>query len=264
MRFTLGCIPFLGYHHKLIFIFLLAIVFVSLLLAGCTSSTSVTRLNIYLVSLSYHASDSPSAPPPLVNPSVADTFKSMAPNTSLEIRAGYFALCIKYSGSEWSCSGDVTSLVQRLEPDQDPANLIWHAANFKDTIVFYGLILAAVALLVVAIGILMTFPGWHEEIDDDGSERDVKPFPSRQLSYAATLLSIFASTLALLSMLWQHVASVTFVTNVENMTYLLAKGQVGAVGLSLGWLAVGAMVLGSTGLLVMILSIRLLDRLTDD
>lgn len=109
----------------------------------------------------------------------------------------------------------------------------------------------------------MTFPGWHEEIDDDGSERDVKPFPSRHWSYTATILSTLASILALLSMLWQHVASVTFVTNVENMTYLLAKGQVGAVGLSLGWLAVGAMVLGSTGLLVMILSIRMLDRLTD-
>lgn len=117
---------------------------------------------------------------------------------------------------------------------------------------------------MAVIFIIMTFPGWHEEIDDSGSERDVKPFPSRRLTAVAALLSTFGSILALLSMLWQHVASVTFVTNVENMTYWLVKGHVGAVGLVLGWLAVGAMILGSVGLVVTDLSITLLDRLTDD
>lgn len=123
---------------------------------------------------------------------------------------------------------------------------------------------AAIVLLVVVIGILMTFPGWHEEVGDSGSVMDVNPFPSRSLSSTAALLSILASFLALLSMLWQHVASVTFVTDVENMTYRLVQGHVGAVGLALGWLAVGGMLLGSTGLLAMILSLSLLDALTDD
>lgn len=123
---------------------------------------------------------------------------------------------------------------------------------------------AAIVLLVVVIGILMTFPGWHEEIDDSGSARDIKPFPSRSVTSTASLLSILASFLALLSMLWQHVASVTFVTDVENMTYRLVQGHVGVVGLALGWLAVGIMLLGSTGLLVMIFSLNLLDALTDD
>lgn len=255
--------PFLGYRHLVIFLFLLAIVFFSLLLAGCTSSTSVTRLNVYLISLSYHESHSPTAPS-LVNPAIAETFISLSNNTSLEVRAGYFALCLRSSGNAWSCSRDATILAKRLQPDQDPANLIWQAASFKDTIIFYGLILAAIALLVIVIAILMTFPGWHEDTDDAGSEVDVKPFPSRTLSTIATLLSTFASALALLSMLWQHVASVTFVTNAENMTYRLVKGRVGVVGLALGWLAVFTMIAGSIGLVVMILSVRLLDRLTDE
>ncbi|KAL9020721.1 MAG: hypothetical protein Q9185_002037 [Variospora sp. 1 TL-2023] len=157
----------------------------------------------------------------------------MSNNASLDIRAGYFALCLRHAKSEWNCSGNATSLVQRLQPDQDPANLIGHAASFKDDIVFYGLIVAAIVLLVVVIGILMTFPGWHEDSDDGGSAMDVKPFPSSSLSSTAALLSILASFLALLSMLWQHVASVTFVTDVENMTYRLVQGHVGAVGLAL-------------------------------
>ena len=111
----------------------------ALLLAGCTSSASVTRLNVYLASLSYGSSDAPSAPSPLVNPGIAGTFESMSQNASLEVRAGYFALCARHSGSEWSCSGDAVDLMERFQPDQDPANLIWHAANFKDTIVFLGL-----------------------------------------------------------------------------------------------------------------------------
>lgn len=124
--------------------------------------------------------------------------------------------------------------------------------------------LAAVALLVLAIGLLMTFPGWHEDVNDYGSEIEVKPFPSRDLSQLATALSILASAIALLSMLWQHVASISWVTAVDNSTYGVVEGHVGVVGLVLGWIAVAAMMLGSTGILVMILSIRLLDKLTDD
>lgn len=117
---------------------------------------------------------------------------------------------------------------------------------------------------MVVICILATFPGWQEEIDDDGSIVDVKPFPHRGLLAVAALLSVLASILALLSMLWQHTASVTFVTNVENMNYRLVKGHVGAVGLALGWLAVGAMLLGSAGLVVIISAIRVLDKSTSE
>ena len=110
----------------------------------------------------------------------------------------------------------------------------------------------------------MTFPGWHEETDDRGSERDVKPFPSRPVLSTAVLLSIFASTLAIVSMLWQHVASVTFVTSAEDTAYGTIKGEVGMVGLVLGWIGAAVMAIGTCGLVVLYLSVSVLDRLIDD
>lgn len=109
----------------------------ALLLAGCTSSASVTRLNIFLISLSYQLKDSPGAPTQ-VNPGIADTFRSLSNDTSLEARAGYFGVCMKHSGGAWVCSRDASNLAKLLQPDQDPANLLWQIAIFKDTIVFYG------------------------------------------------------------------------------------------------------------------------------
>lgn len=114
---------------------------IALLLAGCTSSQSLSRLNIYLVSLSYQINgDSPDAPHhPLVNPSLAGSLKSMTNATSLEVRTGYFALCFRQSGEEWTCGDDPSTLTKQFHPDDDPFNLIWQTADFKDTIVFYGL-----------------------------------------------------------------------------------------------------------------------------
>lgn len=128
----------------------------------------------------------------------------------------------------------------------------------------FDLRLAAVALLVIVICLLTTFPGWHEEVDENGSAMDVKTFPSRTVTLLATVLSTFASALVLLSVFWQHVASVAFVTTVQNMTYGTVKGHVGAESLVLGWIAVATMMLASCCLGVMRLSISLLDRLVDD
>ena len=63
----------------------------------------------------------------------------MVNSTSLEVRAGYFALCVKYADGIWDCNSDVATLAARLEPADDPLNLIWQSAKFRDSIVFYGL-----------------------------------------------------------------------------------------------------------------------------
>ena len=118
--------------------------------------------------------------------------------------------------------------------------------------------------MVVVLCILLTFPNWHEEIDDKGSERDVKPFPNREATKLAIALLITASWLAVLSMLWEHVASVAAVTTIENMAYGTVKGKIGAAGLILGWLAVAMIMIGTFGLVVMAASIHNLDILTDD
>lgn len=74
-----------------------------------------------------------------MNPSIVDSLKTISNDTSLEVRTGYFALCTRHSGRDWACSRDVSSLTKHLQASQDPANLVWQVENFKDTIVFYGL-----------------------------------------------------------------------------------------------------------------------------
>ena len=48
------------------------------------------------------------------------------------------------------------------------------------------------------------------------------------------------------------------------MAYGSVKGEVGAAAMALGWTALVFLVIPSVGLLVMILSIRLLDELIDE
>lgn len=127
--------------------------------------------------------------------------------------------------------------------------------------------IAAIALALIAFCLLLTFPGWHTETDDDDdncSEREVKPFPSRQVSEIALAASTFASMFALVSMMWQHTASVAAATTAQDLGYGTVKSEIGTAALALGWLGFALMVLTTISLLVMILSIRILDLLTDE
>ena len=72
--------------------------------------------------------------------------------------------------------------------------------------------------------------------------------PSMSLVVSATAVCSFASALALLSMVWQHVASIAFITAVQNMTYGGVRGNVGVAGLVLGWFAVATTICISAGL----------------
>ena len=121
----------------------------------------------------------------------------------------------------------------------------------------------AVALAFVTIGLLSTFPGWHEETDERGSLRDVKPFPSKSVSRIALGTSLLASLLALVSMMWQHTASVAAATTAEDLTYGAVKSQVGAASMALGWTGLALLAISAIGLLVMILSLSLIDHFTE-
>ena len=124
--------------------------------------------------------------------------------------------------------------------------------------------IAAVALALVSLCLVLTFPGWREQTDDDGSDREVKPFPSRPVSQLALAASTLASMLALVSMIWQHTASVAAATTAQNLGYGTVKSAVGSTSLALGWVGFALMALAAIALFVMISSIRLLDQLTDD
>lgn len=154
-----GLVPFLGYHHILMFLIAAGIILLcksfpslkiavhrarvltslslclaALLLAGC-SSTSPGIPNIFLISL-YYQSYPPSFDPAQVDPGVTTAIANIVGQAVLEVRVGYFGICINPDGGSFLCSNNASSLASQVSVDQDPLNLIWVASTFKDSIVF--------------------------------------------------------------------------------------------------------------------------------
>ncbi|CAF9907567.1 hypothetical protein IMSHALPRED_005570 [Imshaugia aleurites] len=265
MRFVMSfrrVVPFLGYHHVLMILIAIAIILLSLLLAGCSSSSPLIP-NIFLISL-YYKSYPPSFDPSQVDPGVTTAIANIVGQAQLEVRVGYFGICINPDGGSFLCSNNASSLATQVSVDQDPLNLIWVANTFKDNIVFPYLIIVAIVLAFVCFLLLATFPGWHEEHDDNGSDREVKPFPSRPVSQVALALIFVASVFVLVSVLWQHTASVGASTIAQDLGNGSVRSGVGTAAMILGWFGFALLIIVTIGLLVMILSIRILDQLTDD
>lgn len=123
-----------------------------------------------------------------------------------------------------------------------------------------ALILAFFTFLLLA-----TFPGWHEEHDArTGSDIDIKPFPSRPVSQVALALIFISSIFVLVSVLWQHTASVAAAQVAKDFGNGSVKSGVGTSAMVLGWFGFALLIIVTIGLLVMILSIHLLDKLTDE
>lgn len=121
----------------------------------------------------------------------------------------------------------------------------------------------AVILAFFCFVILATFPGWHDELDPSGSEIEARPIPSRPVSQAALALTFVASVFVLVSVLWQHTASVAASTIVQDLGNGSVKSGVGTSAMVLGWFGFGLLVVVTIGLLVMILSVKLIQQLTD-
>lgn len=265
MRFVMSfrrVLPFLGYHHVLMILIAIAIILLSLLLAGCSSSSPLIP-SIFLISL-YYKSYPPSFDPSQVDPGVTTAIANIVGQAQLEVRVGYFGICINPDGGSFLCSNNASSLATQVSVDQDPLNLIWVANTFKDSIVFPYLIIVAIVLAFVCFLLLATFPGWHEEHDDNGSDREVKPFPSRPVSQVALALIFVASVFVLVSVLWQHTASVGASTIAQDLGNGSVKSGVGTAAMILGWFGFALLIIVTIGLLVMILSIRILAELTDE
>lgn len=134
MLTTSGYIPFLGYHHVLMILIAVAIILLSLLLAGCSSSSPLIP-GIFLLSLYYK--DYEAVPDTAqVDYNVHTAIANIAGDAHLQARVGYFGICINPDGGSWLCSNNATTLANEVAVDQDPLNLIWLAAQFKDMIVF--------------------------------------------------------------------------------------------------------------------------------
>lgn len=253
--------PFINEHHIIITVLGISTCFFALLLAGY-SSNSPGLPNIYLTALSYQrpSTESTSSISQILN----STFSDLVGNASLTVRVGYLGLCIRSSGNEWSCHRDRNFLATRINATQDPLNLLSNSIGFRDKTVFSGLIFISVTLGFLCIPLLATFPSWHEEVDEDGSTREVKPFPSTPLLQVICGMLFVASVLTLVSSLWQHIAAKAFATTAQNMAYGSVKSDVGAAAIGLGWASLALYMVAFTSTLVMFFNIRILDQLTDE
>ena len=110
---------------------------IAIVLTACTSS-STTASSLYLTYLSYQPIPH-SNPPAQINPDLMTTLATLVNGSSLEVRAGYFGLCVRYESGVWLCSSDSVGLARQFQPYQDPLNLIWVQARFREGIVFSGL-----------------------------------------------------------------------------------------------------------------------------
>jgi len=265
VRFATGWrrfFPLVGYHHVLMILIAIAIILLSLLLAGCSSASPLIP-DIFLISLYYQQYPAVFSPAQ-VDPGVTTAIANIVGNADLLVRVGYFGICIQYSGSAFMCNNNATALADLVTVDQDPLNLIWVAQTFKDSIVFPYLIIVAIILAFLTFLLLATFPGWHTDTSSSGSEHEVKPFPSRPVSQVALATIFIASVFVLVSVLWQHTAAVAASTVAQDLGNGSVKSGVGTTAMILGWFGFGLLVVVTLGLLVMILSIQLLDRLTDE
>ncbi|KAL9118147.1 MAG: hypothetical protein Q9187_005310 [Circinaria calcarea] len=230
-----------------------------MLIAGCASA-SLAVPNIYLTTLLYQNVTLVQDPSQL-NPNLSETFAKLVNGTSLEVRTGYFGICTRvHTGDIWVCNKNAAGLARQFTASQDPLNLIWTSAKFKDGIVFSGLIIAAIILAPITLFFLLTFPRWHEEIDEAGSERDVKLFPSRAVLRTALATSTLAMLLMFVSILWQHTASVASTTTAQAMAYGSVKGKVGTTAMALGWAGLALLVIVVIGLALYIWAIKTLDE----
>jgi len=137
IRFAVGIqrlIPFLGYHHVLMILIAVAIILLSLLLAGCSSSSPLIP-GIFLISL-YYQSYTPTYATTQVDPGVANAIANIVGPAQLEVRVGYFGLCVNPDGGSFLCSNNATLLAEQVSVDQDPLNIIWVATTFKNDVVF--------------------------------------------------------------------------------------------------------------------------------
>ena len=100
-------------------------------------------LSMYLISLAYGRFDL-STDPSQVKHNIIDTLSDHLVNrTRLEVRTGYFSLCVKGADGLWKCRRNATILAKDLHPDQDPLNLVWQSQKFRDSVVFSPLLLVS-------------------------------------------------------------------------------------------------------------------------
>ncbi|KAK4131677.1 hypothetical protein BT67DRAFT_146995 [Trichocladium antarcticum] len=145
-----------------------------LLLAGC--SLPAHLVNIYLVAF---AATAP--------PDTADSTAAAFPR--LEIRVGYFSLCVRVADSpDWIC-GDGPDI--RSRGIADPWNILKTADDYRTEVVSPALMIVSVAMTMVSMFVVSSFPirKAHEDLMVPYGRKFVAALVSAPLFHTLTALA---------------------------------------------------------------------------
>ncbi|KAL4768477.1 Ca2+ regulator and membrane fusion protein Fig1-domain-containing protein [Aspergillus nidulans var. acristatus] len=247
-------------HHLLMVFCLVAILFLSLLVAGCSSNRMRA---IYLLELSYqHDHREPSGEYGLsaLNPPFYAMVSNLSSAGDLTVRVGYFGVCAATISSDnttdWACRSTAGGLGAQISTIRDPLNILAIADNFRDEIILSVIIIMSIVLIFLSFSALSTFPSWYTELDASGDEVEVRPFPAMSVVYLVLSFEALASLVLIVAVLWQHVAVVAHAATAEAAFGGAIKGDVGAVAMGLGWGAIGAVLLVTFGIALRLLSLK--------
>jgi hypothetical protein len=84
----------------------------------------------------YYETYSPVFDKSQVDPGVVTAMSNIVGAAELEVRVGYFGICVQPDHGSFICNANATALAEIVTVDQDPLNLIWVASTFKDAVVF--------------------------------------------------------------------------------------------------------------------------------
>lgn len=103
--------------------------------------------------------------------------------------------------------------------------------------------IAAIALSVLTACLLVYLPSWPKGSDPNtGETTDMKSLPSRRMMQVSLALETLGLLSLLVTILWQHTASVAATNTTENMSYGFVKARVGSVAFALGWAGVALLI----------------------
>ena len=122
--------------------------------------------------------------------------------------------------------------------------------------------IGSVVLATLSWLLLATFPGWHSEIDHDGEDIDVKPFPNRTVMSITVGSTTLAMLFAFVSAVWQHTSTATTSTLLRASIFGL-QSKTGPIGTTMVWINLCLLLIATLMMVIMILALRAVNNIVD-
>lgn len=214
--------------------------------------------NVYVLEVKY-INSTDIRPNPLVQ-SLSGVLNNHKGSSQLEVRAGYFGMCVRQRGIIWICSRDIDSLAEQIGFDNDPLDLIGTTSRFRDGVLFSGLLFISIGINFISIVNLAVFPNWHEKSIDLDSGSELQWAPSQATMNAVSSCCFASAGLTMVAALWQHVGSVGAAAMADNANYGNVKAEIGNAATAMVWASYAIVSVETVFVVSMTLYSKISDR----